>query len=107
MANHKDFYNSVDQEELLNELPSSLRAEVIMHTHGEIIRRIKFFEDKNSNFLWKILPMLKPMRMFPEDVIYNQGDKSEEIFFILRGRVKIMLNLNTDLDGEPYLVAYN
>lgn len=86
----------MDQEKLLNELPASLRAEVVMHTHGRIIKTIKFFDDKQSDpdFVWAILPQLKPMNVFNKDILYNQGDLPEEVFFILKGRVKLFYDIN-------------
>jgi hypothetical protein len=41
-----------DQKQLLNELPASIRAEVVSHTHSEIIKNIKFFENKEPDFLF-------------------------------------------------------
>jgi hypothetical protein len=55
----------------MNELPASLRAEVVKHTHGEIIKKIKFFNDKELTFLWQIIPMLKPMKVYQKDILYN------------------------------------
>jgi hypothetical protein len=38
LESNSKFSSTLDhQEKLLNELPASLRSEVIMHTHGEII----------------------------------------------------------------------
>lgn len=84
----------IDQEKLLKELPSNLRAEVIQHTHGEIIKKIKFFSDKPLDFIWAILPMLRSIKVHLKDVIYNQGDLAEEIFFISNGRVKLYIDIN-------------
>jgi len=43
IANHQVSQTSMDQEDLLSELPSFLKAEVITHTHKNIIEKIKFF----------------------------------------------------------------
>ena len=91
-SRNSDDYNY--QEDLLSQLPSSLRSEVISHTHGEIIRKIVFFRDKDISFLWVILPMLKPLRVLVDDIIFNQDEKSKEMYFILRGRVKLWYNLS-------------
>ncbi len=41
--NHGDHLSLYDQKKLLAEVPASMRAQVVSHTHAEIIRRIKFF----------------------------------------------------------------
>lgn len=108
-ANSKNSDDVEYQDELLKQLPSSLRAEVIAHTHNEIIRRIIFFRDKDIAFLWKILPMLKPLKVMLDDIIYNQKDKSKEIYFLIRGRVKLWYNLNpsSSILSEPFLKGFN
>lgn len=97
--NHNEHLSLFDQKQLLSEIPASLRAEVVSHTHGEIIRNIKFFNDKDPHFLFTILPALKPMKVYKKDVLYNQGDYAEEVFFILKGRVKMYYDVNSGLEG--------
>jgi CRP-like cAMP-binding protein len=79
---------------------------VVSHTHGEIIQKIKFFANKGADFMWGILPLLKPMKVHAKDVLYNQGDHAEEIFFIVKGRVKLYYDLNEGI-GEPNNVPFN
>ena len=56
---------------MLLELPPSLKSEVVSHTHGNIIQGIKFFSDKNPDFLWQILPLLKPMKIYKGDILFS------------------------------------
>jgi hypothetical protein len=56
---------------LLNELPPSLKAEVVAFTQGKFIEGIKFFHDKNPDFLWQILPKLRPMKIYEKLHIYS------------------------------------
>jgi len=44
--NQKLASNLADTEKLLNDLPSSLRTQVISCTHGQIIEKISYFKDK-------------------------------------------------------------
>lgn len=69
--NHNEHLSLFDQKQLLSEIPASLRAEVVSHTHGEIIKNIKFFNDKDPHFLFSILPILKPMKVYRKDILYN------------------------------------
>jgi len=87
-----------EQQELLNQLPASLRGEVIKCTQGHIIKKIKFFENKDSDFLWEFLPLLRQMKVYAKDILYSQGDTAEEVFFIMKGKVKIYVDIG---EGKP------
>lgn len=56
---------------MLSELPSTLRAEVVKQTYADIIEKIKFFNEKDSDFLWAFLPALKPMKVYSKDILYS------------------------------------
>lgn len=86
--NHVEHLQQFDQKKLLSELPSYLRGQVISHTHWGIVRKIRFFDNKSREFVWFMLPMLQPMKMYKKDILYSQGDPAEDIFFIIKGRVK-------------------
>ena len=58
------------QEELLNDLPQSLRSEVIACTHGELIEKIDIFRDKKYDFIIAIMPDLKPLKILKGDILY-------------------------------------
>lgn len=60
-------------------LPPSLRNEVLSNTYGEIVGKIKFFIDmKDADFLWKLLPLLKPIKLEKNDILYWKGDHANE-----------------------------
>ena len=60
-----------ESKALLNELPSTLRAEVVKQTYADIILKIKFFNKKDADFLWAFLPALKPMKVYSKDILYR------------------------------------
>ena len=71
-------------------LPPSLRDEILRITYGEIINKINFFLTmKDSDFLWKILPLLRSIKLEMNDVQYWRGDSSDEIYFIQTGTIKL------------------
>lgn len=56
-------------------LPPSLRDEILRISYGEIIGKIKFFmKMKDSDFLWKILPILRSTRIDRREILYWNGD---------------------------------
>lgn len=84
-----------------------MRAQVVSHTHAEIIKRIKFFNQKDPAFLFTILPLLKPMKVYAKDQLYCEQDYAEEVFFIFEGRIKLHVNINNLHYGGPILVPFN
>lgn len=72
LESNSKFSHTIDnQEKLLNELPASLRSEVIYHTHGDIIQKINFFRGKDADLLWSILPILRPLKLLYNDILYT------------------------------------
>ena len=92
--NHIDHLNLFDSKQLLKDIPATLRAEVVSHTNASIILKVRFFSDKDPPFLFAILPLLKPMKLYPKDNLYQMGDYAEEVFFIYQGRIKMYIDLN-------------
>lgn len=52
--------------------------------------------------------MLEPNELCPEDIVVNQGDFSNFLFFVLKGRlkVKIVNNFNNQIQMMPELDKY-
>ena len=73
---------SFNQEALLSELPCTLRAEVVTYTHRSLLQKVHFFNGKNPEFLWEILPKLKPLLLKEGDFLYRAGDYAEEGTYI-------------------------
>lgn len=103
-TNHsKNHVTDQDWEELLMELPQALRTDVVQQTHGQIIQNIRFFKDKSQDFLMHVIPKLKRMNMFDNDILFSQGDKAEEIFFVLNGTVLLMMDLTEIVDMSLFI----
>jgi CRP-like cAMP-binding protein len=92
-----------DWEALFQDLPPSLRTDVIQSTHGQIIDGIKFFKDKPQDFLINLIPRLKPMTLYDNDILFNQGDQAEEIFFVYNGSVLHYVDILDFMNMEPFI----
>lgn len=46
------------------------------------------------------------MRFYSKDILYSQGDLPEEVFFIQKGKVKLVYDTTSD-KGEQIIVAFN
>ena len=40
-----------------------------------------------------MLPLFSQMKVYKDDALYGQNDPAEEIFFIIKGRVKLYYNI--------------
>ena len=65
-----------EEDKLLKELPPSLRDEVLCHIHGDIINFLKEIDD--PEFIWEILPLLRPMNIDANEVLYWKGDHASD-----------------------------
>ena len=79
-----------DQDSLMNELPSSLRAEVSLHMHHKIVEKVYFFQDKDPGFISYMVPKLKPISLQPGDFLYKQLEYPDEVYFLTKGRVNLL-----------------
>jgi len=80
---------------LLNDLPNSLRNEMIINMHLDIIRSFNFFKDCfNNDFIIQSIMILKPIKSIKNDILILQGDFVEEIIFIKTGIMQLETLLN-------------
>jgi Ion transport protein len=80
---------------IFNELPKNLKYEVAIAMHGGAARKIPFFIGKDPVILLAIVPFLLPLFTNADENVYNKGEYSEEIFFIVSGKVNYIY---TDTD---------
>ena len=92
--NLKSENNISEQDELLNDLPQQLRNQIIQCTHGDIKERIDFFKDKEYEFLFKVMPELKPLQLLTGDVLYLQSDHADTIYMIKSGQITLLRDIS-------------
>lgn len=90
----KDFNSLVEQENLVQELPPSLRSEVIEFSSSRIVAKLPFFKDKNIDFQHKVLPLLKARKLYRGDLLHSEGDLADEICFVLYGNFYIYKDIS-------------
>lgn len=49
-----------DKKMIFSELPASIKSDIAKEMHAGIIKKIKFFDDKDNNFIGSIVPLLAP-----------------------------------------------
>lgn len=62
--NYETLYNKDDEVQIIKLLPPSLRDEVLTNAFGEVVDKVKYFRElENVDFLWKVLPLLTPLKI--------------------------------------------
>lgn len=84
-SHKQNFLDISEKEKILNELPSQLRFEIAMAMFGKAVSKIKFFKSKDKAIISEIVPHLQPLYAIQDPLIYEKGEHSEGIYFVLSG----------------------
>ena len=85
---------------LLEEFPLHLKIELAENMYKQSMQQLELFKLSNNKiFIASIFPLLQPRLVTEEEIIYNENDSNKEIYFIIRGNVKFILE-----EGLPYAV---
>ncbi|CAG9319774.1 unnamed protein product [Blepharisma stoltei] len=74
----------------LDELPLSLKSEISVSIHSDMIPKVAIFEMADPSFVLSIVRCLTPKVFMAGDYIIRQGDYAEELFFIKIGTVEVI-----------------
>lgn len=99
--------NEIIDPYLLADLPVAVRANIMIHTHKDIIETVSFLKETEKTLLWLILPLMKPMRFYEKDLIYRQQENAQEVYFLYEGEVTLSLDINDNRNGKPVYVPFN
>jgi hyperpolarization activated cyclic nucleotide-gated potassium channel 1 len=80
-----------DKHSLFNELPKDLRYEVALSMYFGVASELPFFKLKDKAFVVFVMPLLKPLALFNSEFLYREDEFPSEVFFIVRGRVNLVL----------------
>lgn len=80
-----------DEKSILGALTPALRFEVVQHTLKETIGKIPLFASTlDPLFQMEIFPLLTPVSAAPREVIFNKGENSQALFFLIKGQVEVI-----------------
>ncbi|MCS6985098.1 MAG: ion transporter [Leptospiraceae bacterium] len=77
------------EQEILSELPRSLRIDVAIALKQELIRKVPLFQGAETAFIRQLVLHLEPTIYLPGDIIFHQGEMGHGMYFIARGCVEI------------------
>lgn len=79
-------------DDLLNDMPSNLRVEVLEFIHRQLIDQIHFLEGKSPQFCVLVCQSLRPLYVHTNDHIIEEGSHAEEMFFLISGTARAVKN---------------
>jgi hypothetical protein len=86
--------NKIDKKLLLNELPQQLKYNLILQMYENPIQNLNFFEDTPNEFIFKTVTLLRQLKLFKSDYLIRSGHYLDEMYFVKRGRLLVLLPVN-------------
>lgn len=80
-----------DEQSILGNLSPGLRFEVIEHRLKDTIGKIPLFASTlDPLFQMEVFPLLTPLSATPKEVVFNKGDASQSLYFLIKGNVEVI-----------------
>ncbi|XP_062998137.1 cyclic nucleotide-gated olfactory channel [Elgaria multicarinata webbii] len=81
---------TVDEWEVLKNLPDKLRAEIAINVHLETLKKVRIFQDCEAGLLVELVLKLRPQVFSPGDYICRKGDIGKEMYIIKDGKLAVV-----------------
>lgn len=65
--------------------------------------KIRFFRDKSKYFTNAFVHELKPISLKQTELLYQLGDEANDIYFISKGRIKLLVDLHEFIQDQRLL----
>lgn len=85
----KNKKDNVNEKELLAILSEPLRDEIYAHINANVVKFCRVFERFDSHFLSHLTRALDNETHAPLDFIFEEGEMSHKIYYILSGKAKV------------------
>lgn len=79
-----------DEATILSGLPPTLLTELSMFLKRDVIQHVPFFATASDELLREIALSMQPVVYMPGDIIFSQGERGREMYFISRGEVDVL-----------------
>jgi hypothetical protein len=76
--------NQLDQDTVFAGVSHSLRVELARFISMEALSKSELFGDCSEQFLTDICVLVREINFVPEEIVYNAGDVSKEMFIVVR-----------------------
>jgi hypothetical protein len=96
----------LDEKQVLSLLSEPLRDEIYAHINANVIKLCAVFDDYESYFIAQLTRTLENETYAPGDTIFEDGEISSKIYFIMNGTIEIYhqstLSMFASLSGKQY-----
>ncbi|EIE02967.1 cyclic nucleotide-binding domain-containing protein [Leptospira licerasiae] len=89
-----------DENALLNDLPISLRREVKIQLHRDLLEKVPFLKGADPALVTSLVFSMKPMIFLEGDTIFRRGEKGDDLYILSEGSVDIL-----DSDEKTILLS--
>ena len=76
-----------DESSFLEDLPYNLRREISLHLKKEVVENISLFEDASEELMTELALNLSPLVLTPNDCLFQAGDTSDGMYFVITGQL--------------------
>jgi hypothetical protein len=86
-----NFNRDKERYKFLSSLPSNLRKELSVKMYKSVLNNHNFFRYQKTEFALQVLPLFSFRRIRKEDVLFSVGEKTQEMYLILKGKLGVHL----------------
>ncbi len=79
-----------DESAFISKLPTGLQNEVSLFLKRDILDKIPLFKGIDDRFLQEMSLHLRPLVFTPGEYVFKEGDKGNEMFFVIRGELEVI-----------------
>jgi hypothetical protein len=83
-------HKGLNETKLLEDLPESLRLEIMLHLASDILEKVPLFKHCSRFLRNTLLMALEPATYAPGNYLAREGEAGKNLIFINRGRVEIL-----------------
>ncbi|KAG8222601.1 hypothetical protein J437_LFUL002594 [Ladona fulva] len=94
-----DHQQVLDEQEVLEWLPSKLRGDVALDVHECSLSKVHLFRHCGQQLLRQLVLKLRPVLYLPGDYICRKGEVGKEMYIIKAGIVEVVGSKKTGSDG--------
>lgn len=95
----RDYYSylweqqkSVTSRTVIEDLPSSLSLEILLHQNRELLEKVEVFQGADEVFIREAVQRLRPRVFLPREYIVRQGDYGDSMYFLTLGQLQVLVD---------------
>jgi hypothetical protein len=80
-----------DDEQILKGLPGPLLSDVVLSLSSATIGKVELFKGLEKSFISALVSRMGKRVFIPGEFLCHQGDEGDEMYFIRKGKVEILV----------------